>query len=232
MNKVLIVLLVLLICLSAYLCYCSYSKDILLQQCTIQLQNDINALDMANNKLKDYKNNMDSMNARYLELSYKNNNLDALNVQLQKEIDGYLPWTSNNMTFQMKRYSGLHNPTYSELMAFLKTDTTDTMPYIEKIFTCGTYSNRLIANASKVGIRSGIVGIGFTDGTYHAVNSFYTADKGMIFIDCTCQSNPDKGMRYMCQVDLIIGNTIKHTGLFSNVNILDTKIINDLQYRW
>jgi hypothetical protein len=124
------------------------------------------------------------------------------------------------------------NPTYSELLAFLKSDKTDEFPYQytlsvlgfyygyaeDKIDTgklkniingisapeppkvCADFAERLHNNAEMAGIRCGYVSldmIGYTDpvnlgiapDSGHACNVFETTDKGLVYIDCTGDSD-------------------------------------------
>lgn len=81
------------------------------------------------------------------------------------------------------------NPSYDELVAFIYSDDTNTMPYIKggpEAFVCSDFAERLHNNAESVGIKAGWVSIDYADGSIgHAVNVFETSDMGLVFIDCT-----------------------------------------------
>jgi len=81
------------------------------------------------------------------------------------------------------------NPTYSELIAFIMEDTTDTTSYIEwapGAYVCADFAEDVHNNAEAAGIRAAWVGIeleGEDEG--HACNAFETTDRGLVYIDCT-----------------------------------------------
>jgi hypothetical protein len=81
------------------------------------------------------------------------------------------------------------NPTYDELVIFILTDDTNTLPYIKdgpEAFVCSDFAERLHNNAEVAGIKAGWVSIDYADGSVgHAVNVFETSDMGLVFIDCT-----------------------------------------------
>jgi hypothetical protein len=78
-------------------------------------------------------------------------------------------------------YSNAKDPTYAELIAFLKSDKTDEIPYTST-FQCGDFAVLLHNNAEKAGIKAGWCG---ANGCYHAFNMFNTTDRGLVYIDCT-----------------------------------------------
>jgi hypothetical protein len=121
-----------------------------------------------------------------------------------------LPYKSESGQIKLTNQSNTHNPTWGELRIFLANDTTDKIPYAEGSFTCGDFAKRLHDNAEKTGIRCGVVAIHFEkEGQLvghivdlglqkvtvydvvspHAVNCFYTTDKGLIYIDDTGNTN-------------------------------------------
>lgn len=76
----------------------------------------------------------------------------------------------------------LHNPTYSEMVLFIKQDQTDKKEYYSEKWNCINFSVTLIANATVQGIRCGFVMLDF-DKIPHAVVVFETVEKEMIYID-------------------------------------------------
>jgi hypothetical protein len=86
------------------------------------------------------------------------------------------------------------NPTWEELLVFLKEDKTDEIQYTST-FVCADFAETLHNNAEKKGIRCGFVTVG--KGEYrslnpisatigaHALNAFQTIDRGLVYIDCT-----------------------------------------------
>jgi hypothetical protein len=86
------------------------------------------------------------------------------------------------------------DPTWEELLVFLKEDKTDEIQYTST-FVCADFAETLHNNAEKKGIRCGFVAVGtgeyrspgpisITIGS-HALNAFQTVDRGLVYIDCT-----------------------------------------------
>ena len=53
------------------------------------------------------------------------------------------------------------DPSYKELIQFLKTDQTDTIPYYYDSFVCADFAEAVHNNAEKSGIKAGYVGVDF-----------------------------------------------------------------------
>ncbi len=78
------------------------------------------------------------------------------------------------------------NPTWRQLIDFLKADKTDSSSYIPGSYTCAEFAETLHNAAEKAGIRCAFVGIDFeNDTTGHGLNAFFTVDLGWVFIDNT-----------------------------------------------
>ncbi|MFC1971458.1 hypothetical protein ACFLV0_06010 [Chloroflexota bacterium] len=78
------------------------------------------------------------------------------------------------------------NPTYAELVAFIKEDTSDSKIYSRVEHLCADFAEEVHNNAEAEGIRAAWVSIdieGEEDG--HAVNAFQTTDRGLVYVDCT-----------------------------------------------
>jgi hypothetical protein len=81
---------------------------------------------------------------------------------------------------------GAENPTYDELVEFIKRDQTDKNPY-QASYKCLDYARDVHNHAEAAGIRAGVVILNQNSEWFsHALNVFDTVDKGIIFIDCTC----------------------------------------------
>jgi hypothetical protein len=115
----------------------------------------------------------------------------------------------------LKNNSDAANPSWEQLVTFLKKDTTEKMQYwdfiappgsafltsdIEKRkqkfgipkeewpenFVCSDFANLLHNNAETNGIRAAVVAIHTAEEKYgHLVNAFTTIDRGLVYIDCT-----------------------------------------------
>jgi len=84
------------------------------------------------------------------------------------------------------------NPTYAELVAFIRGDSTDRREYFRTIpphkmdYICSDFAEDVHNNAETAGIRAAWVSVEF-QGTDegHALNAFETTDRGLVYIDCT-----------------------------------------------
>jgi len=86
------------------------------------------------------------------------------------------------------------NPSYDELIAFIKEDTTDSRLYTEVTTglgyarVCADFAEEVHNNAEAKGIRAAWVGLdlkGKGKGEGHALNAFETTDRGLVYVDCT-----------------------------------------------
>jgi hypothetical protein len=86
------------------------------------------------------------------------------------------------------------DPTWQQLESFLLADKTDEKAYVTGTFMCGAFAEELYNNAEAAGIKAAWVSVtleGESEG--HALNAFYTTDKGLVYIDCggkTAQEAP------------------------------------------
>ena len=90
----------------------------------------------------------------------------------------------------------LHNPSWSQLKAFLLADKTDQVPYVYPTHVCEDFAGAIQKNAKKAGWRCAFVtidvegypdwyGYGIPSNAGHALNAFETTDRGLVYIDCT-----------------------------------------------
>jgi hypothetical protein len=79
------------------------------------------------------------------------------------------------------------DPTWAQLRQFVMFDNTDEQPYIPDEFVCADFAAMLHNRAEMAGMKTAYVGIDFIEGPAHALNAFNTADRGMVYIDCTGQ---------------------------------------------
>ena len=79
-----------------------------------------------------------------------------------------------------------HNPTYNEVMAFLKTDDTVNHKYDKPNFTCADFAMELQNHAEGQGLNCGYASLKFCGKeSGHAVDVFDTTDEGMVYVDTT-----------------------------------------------
>ena len=90
-----------------------------------------------------------------------------------------------NNHINLKSSLAAKDPTYKELIDFIKNSNIDSTPYSDN-YQCGNYAQDIFNEASISGIKSSYVQLFFDLGRFnHAINGFNTTDKGLIFIDCT-----------------------------------------------
>ncbi|MGA2159134.1 MAG: hypothetical protein ABSG90_07930 [Dehalococcoidia bacterium] len=131
-------------------------------------------------------NTVQSMAVRISNLEADKAALQDNVTELNKKLQDTLPYVeANGQQVQLVNQPNTHNPTWGELKAFLDKDDTDQLQYVKGSFTCGDFAKRLHDNAELAGIRAGLVVIRFNADDLHAINCFYTTDKGMVYIDAT-----------------------------------------------
>jgi len=95
------------------------------------------------------------------------------------------------------------DPTYAELVAFIKEDSTDGHRYWSSVdvyvgsakvaYVCSDFAEDVHNNAEAAGIRAAWASIDFEgDEEGHACNAFETTDRGLVYVDCTGQSFSSK----------------------------------------
>jgi hypothetical protein len=94
----------------------------------------------------------------------------------------------------------LRDPTYAEVVAFLKKDKTDENEYIEDtygVYVCSHFVRDVGNNAEEEGLRSAYVGLRFPE-LGHAIIAFDTIDRGLVYFDAITDErvNPVIGKRY------------------------------------
>jgi len=78
------------------------------------------------------------------------------------------------------------DPTWQQLVSFLVADKTDEKPYVNGSFMCGAFAEEVYNNAEAAGIKAAWVSVSFEgESEGHALNAFYTTDKGLVYIDCS-----------------------------------------------
>ena len=124
--------------------------------------------------------------------------------------------------------NGAVNPTYSQLLSFIKKDKTDEQRYIPGEYTCGDFAETVHNNAEKAGYKAGWVTV---EGVNHCCNAFQTSDEGMIYIDCT--GSPNGGESWDSSVKLANGIEYQTIPLFiKNVYFEPMGIISSYEVYW
>lgn len=114
----------------------------------------------------------------------------------------------NGQVLTLTNYNNAVNPTYNQLLDFLKADKTDERPYTST-YVCSDFAKALHDNAEAAGIRAGWVG---AIGADHAFNVFETTDKGIVYIDCT--GVPGGATLQDKQLNVVIGQPLSGKYLF------------------
>lgn len=102
------------------------------------------------------------------------------------------------------------NPTYQQMVNFIKSDKTDEIPYDYSSFANTDFAERVHNNAEAAGYKCAWVDICFINGgAAHACNAFNTVDFGLVFVDCANYGNPDNDKT----VDLKVGMGYRPEGI-------------------
>ena len=78
------------------------------------------------------------------------------------------------------------DPTYAEVIAFMRTDDTVKNKYVLPTFTCADFATELQNHAEEHGLKCGYASLKFvgkSDG--HAIDVFSTIDRGLVYVDTT-----------------------------------------------
>ena len=114
---------------------------------------------------------------------------DTMGITVYSGVDP--PYTSgNSLELHLTDNISAIDPTWQELVDFLREDDTDKLLYVPGEFECGNFALLLHNNAEAAGIRAAFVAVHYVEGTPHAVNAFKTLDKGLVYIDVTGSPTP------------------------------------------
>jgi hypothetical protein len=118
-------------------------------------------------------------------------------------------------TIKLKQNSNAKDPTYQEVLNFLRADQTDKHDYDLDRFVCADFAEQVQNNAEVAGYNCAYVTVSFTDNLDHACNAFNTADRGLIFIDCTNSLDGSGPHDKDCIVNIVKGSVYKPQYLFT-----------------
>ena len=116
------------------------------------------------------------------------------------------------------------NPTWSQLMTFIRQDQTDKNYYVEDVYDCTEYSRDVHNNAEAVGIHAATVHIDFeNERVSHALNAFLTTDYGLVYVDCTkidtiARIKKGKELRAV-ELDQITGTNVRNDGWWDTLSL-------------
>jgi len=153
----------------------------------------------------------------------------ASNGRYTLEID-YLGGDGHDI--ELTRNQSAVDPTYDQMIEFIKTDKTDRNEYIPDKYVCGDFAEDVQNNAEVAGYNCAWVYIEFEDGIAHACNAFDTTDRGLIFIDCT-RSIGDGPTNQDCIVN--VADSEEYTQKFiksSNYEPLSMGVVESYEIIW
>jgi len=76
----------------------------------------------------------------------------------------------------------IQDPTYNQVVKFLKKDKTDQNEYVEDSYVCSYFARDVCNNAESEGLRCAYVGLIYPEGG-HAIISFNTIDEGLVYFE-------------------------------------------------
>ena len=145
------------------------------------------------------------------------------------------PFIASLRLFRIENNPDAVNPTYAQVVDFMKADTTDSFRYVADYYMCGNYAETVHNNAEAAGIRTAIVFIRHEHGPGHAINAFLTTDRGLVYIDST-GSSFQAGVSLDCVVkEMKISQEYKPTFLFPSIYTIiyeHNNPITDIEVYW
>lgn len=125
------------------------------------------------------------------------------------------------------------DPSYTELIAFLKSDKTDEIEYNYQTFVCADFAETVHNNAETAGYNCAWVVLDFEEGEGHACNAFNTTDRGLIFVDCTNGLGYESIGNWDKIVNIEIGKNYIPRSIFnSRVRYFSMGTVSDYKIYW
>jgi hypothetical protein len=138
--------------------------------CTLGSTSD--ELDLARAKLNSMQAELDSVKAQLASTQDEIETTKEELADLQVSYNGLL--SGHGYTIK--------DPTYKQMMSFIREDETDKRRYIEGEYVCENFAMDICNNAEEKGIRCAYAMIAFLEGG-HAIVAFNTIDRGLIYIE-------------------------------------------------
>jgi hypothetical protein len=133
------------------------------------------------------------------------------------EIAGYNQGYSAGMEAGLGHGYTLKDPTYSEAVAFLREDTTDSNEYNENTYNCSHFCRDVVNNAEQQRLRAAIVLIQFPrsiSSAGHSVIAFNTIDRGIVYFE----------PQFDDEIELIIGESFTMLNNYRQLPSVDDTI--------
>ena len=114
--------------------------------------------------------------------------------------DGYEDGYAEGMEAGLGHGYTLRDPTYEEVIAFLRQDKTDKNEYVKDtygVYVCSHFARDVCNNAEEAGLRCAFVELRYPEGG-HAIIAFDTIDKGLVYFEPMTDERvrPVVGKRY------------------------------------
>jgi hypothetical protein len=91
----------------------------------------------------------------------------------------------NRSLIEITVYRGVTDPSYAQLLDFLKTDDTIDATYVPDSYVCTNFAVHLYEDAEARGMAAHLIAIDFDDSPGHMIDAFDTTDNGTVYIDDT-----------------------------------------------
>jgi len=116
------------------------------------------------------------------------------------KVDGYDEGYEVGVEASLGHGYTLRDPTYKEVIAFLRQDKTDKNEYVEDtygVYVCSHFARDVGNNAEEADLRCAFVELRYPDGG-HAIVAFATVDEGLVYFEPRTDERvrPVAGKRY------------------------------------
>jgi len=162
--------------------------------------NIVSAADAAYDQVNPQSSRVNAYKYRIIQPVSPSRKYNYLNASYLGESSHYVG--ADGHTITLVNNESAVDPSYKQLVEFIKEDKTNEIPYNNTSFVCSDAAERVHNNAEAIGFRSAWVYIDFTNERAtlnpttnalvvgHACNLFNTTDEGLVAIDCTGGSCP------------------------------------------
>jgi gas vesicle protein len=200
-------------------------------------------------ELDDKKQELDIVSERIAELQQINQERQDIIDDIQQQLDLYQdtlgtqvfsditpPYNTGYLSdLTLTNNSTAENPSWEQLLDFLRKDKTDKNLYVDDVYMCGSFAEDLHNNAEAKGIRAAFVAVHFDTGLPHAVNAFKTTDKDLVYIDVTGTKVHISLASLDKRVEMAKDELYRHYLLFPDVywNLSqDTRTVENIEIYW
>lgn len=153
----------------------------------VNIQEKIRDLTRQQQNLRQQQENLTvEKDAFLLELNHLRNKANDTKEQIQSVQSKISKLKSRNKYI-------LHDPSYAEVVEFIRKDKTDKNKYVENEYTCVHFARDVNNNAENEGIRCGFVIINLSGSANHAIIAFNTTDRGIVYFE----PQTDERLRYL-----------------------------------